>query len=80
MTMVLTDPAGFAVDWDWHRGLTVWVLAGRRFESRFDSKVLEHELAVRLTGERQARAVARRWWRTEGRAEALSGTVKQPGS
>ena len=24
MTMVWGDPAGFAVDWDWQRGLTVW--------------------------------------------------------
>jgi len=79
MTMVLTDPAGFAVDWDWQRGLTVWVLAGRRFESRFDRRVLEHELAARPAGERQAQAVARRWWRTQGRTQALSGNVKQSG-
>ena len=36
MTMVWGDPAGFAVDWDWQRGLTVWELAGRRGEPRFD--------------------------------------------
>jgi hypothetical protein len=29
MTMVWGDPAGFAVDWDWQRGLTVWELAGQ---------------------------------------------------
>ena len=40
MTMVCGDLAGFAVDWDWQRGLTVWVLAGRRSEPRFDRKCL----------------------------------------
>ena len=30
MTIVRSDPAGFAVDWDWQRGLTVWLLTGRR--------------------------------------------------
>jgi hypothetical protein len=54
MTMVWGDPAGFAVDWDWQRGLTVWELAGRRSEPRFDRKVLEHELPARPAGERQA--------------------------
>ena len=51
MTMVWSDPAGFAVDWDWQRSLTVWELAGRRFTSRFDRKVLEHELSARPAGE-----------------------------
>jgi aerobic carbon-monoxide dehydrogenase medium subunit len=32
MTMVWGHPAGFAVDWDWQRGLTVWELAGWRSE------------------------------------------------
>jgi hypothetical protein len=83
MTMVWGDPAGFAVDWDWQRGLTVRELAGRRSEPRFDRKVLEHELPARPAGERQARAAARRWWQTQGHAQALSaarGNVKQPGS
>lgn len=83
MTMVWSDPAGFAVDWDWQRSLTVWELAGRRYASRFDRKVLEHELPARPAGERQARAVARGWWRTQGQAQALraaSGDVKQPGA
>jgi hypothetical protein len=83
MTMVWGDPAGFAVDWDWQRGLTVWELAGQRSEPRFDRKVLEHELPARPAGERQARAAARRWWQTHGHAQALSaarGTVRQPGS
>ena len=83
MTMVWGDPAGFAVDWDWQRGLTVWKLAGQRSEPRFDRKVLEHELPARPAGERQARAVARRWWRTHGHAQALSaarGNARQPGS
>jgi hypothetical protein len=50
MTTVWSDPVGFAVDWDWQRGLTVWALAGRRSEPRFDGKVLEHELPVRPAG------------------------------
>ena len=82
MTMVWGDPAGFAVDWDWHRGLTVWALAGRRFEPWFDRRVFEHELPARPAGERQAQAAARRWWRTKGRAEALAaarGSDSQPG-
>jgi len=72
MTMVWADPAGFTVDWDWQRALTVWALAGRRSEPRFDRKLLEHELPARPSGERQARAAARRWWRNQGRAQALS--------
>lgn len=72
MTMVWGDPAGFAVDWDWQRGLTVWALAGRRFESRFDRKLLEHDLPARPAGEWRAQAAARRWWRERGRAEAIS--------
>ncbi|MGH3226295.1 MAG: hypothetical protein ACRDPY_47745 [Streptosporangiaceae bacterium] len=72
---VHADPAGFAVDWDWQRGLTVWALAGRRFEPRFDRKVLEHELPAWPVSERRAQVAARRWWRTRGRAEAF-GAVK----
>ncbi|MGH3284861.1 MAG: hypothetical protein ACRDPD_09300 [Streptosporangiaceae bacterium] len=78
---VHADPAGFAVDWDWQRGLTVWALAGRRFEPRFDRKVLEHELPTRAVSERRAQAAARRWWRTRGRAEALGAaraSARQP--
>jgi hypothetical protein len=81
--MVWSDPAGFAVDWDWQRGLTVWELAGRRFEPRFDRKVLEHELSARPADERQARTTARHWWRTQGQTQALSAareTLKRPGS
>ena len=81
MTMVWSDPAGFAVDWDWQRGLTVWALAGRQSEPRFDRKVLEHELPARQAGGRQAQAAARRWWRARGRAEALSAaraSARQP--
>ena len=81
MTMVWGDPVGFAVDWDWQRGLTVWALTGRRSEPRFDGKVLEHELPVRPASERQAQAAARRWWRTQGRTEALGAvraSARQP--
>jgi hypothetical protein len=82
MTVVLTDPAGFAVDWSWQRHLTVWALTGRRYEPQFDSKVLEHELPDGPTSERQAHAAARRWWRTQGRTQALAGlseSASQPG-
>jgi hypothetical protein len=72
MTVVLADPAGFAVDWSWQRYLTVWALAGRPYEPQFDSKVLEHELPVQPTSERQANAAARRWWRAQGRIQALA--------
>jgi hypothetical protein len=82
MTVVLADPAGFAVDWNWQRHLTVWALAGRRYEPQFDSKALQHELPVRPIGERQAHAAARRWWRTQGRNQALAAlreSASQPG-
>ena len=82
MTVVLADPAGFAVDWSWQRHLTVWALAGRRYEPQFDSKVLEHELPVRPSSEWQAHAAARRWWRTQGRTQALAAlreSASQPG-
>lgn len=72
MTVVLADPAGSAVDWNWQRHLTVWALAGRPYEPQFDSKVLEHELPVQPTSERQANAAARRWWRAQGRTQALA--------
>lgn len=73
MTTVLGDPAGtFAVDWDWRRGLTVWTLAGRRSEPQYREKVLEYELPARPAGEREAQAVARRWWKKEGYAAASS--------
>ena len=75
MTIVCSDPAGFTVDWNWQGRLTVWALAGRRFEPQFDSKVIEHELPVRPSSERQAQVAAGRWWRTQGRAEAL-GAVR----
>ena len=70
MTVVLADPAGFAVDWNWQRHLTVWALVGRAYEPQFDSKVLEHELPVQPTSEQQAHATARSWWRAQGRTEA----------
>lgn len=80
MTIVRSDPAGFAVDWDWQRGLTVWILAGRRSEPRFDRKLLQHELPDRPASERRAQTAARRWWRAQGRAEALSAAAgaRQP--
>jgi hypothetical protein len=70
MTVVLADPAGFAVDWNWQRHLTVWALVGRPYEPQFDSKVLEYELPVQPTSEQQAHAAARSWWRAQGRTQA----------
>ena len=72
MTVVLADPGGFAVDWNWQRHLTVWALAGRPYEPRFDSKVLEHELPVQPASQRQAHSAARSWWQAQGRTEALA--------
>lgn len=71
MTLVWWDAAGLAVDWDWQRSLTVWTVRGPRFPSRFDGRILEHELAARPVSERHARAAAGRWWRVRGRSEAL---------
>ena len=82
MTVVLADPAGFAVDWNWQRHLTVWSLAGRPFEPQFDNGVLEHELPDRPTSRRQAHAAARRWWQAQGRTQALAAlreSASQPG-
>ncbi|HLI36987.1 MAG TPA: hypothetical protein VKV80_06555 [Streptosporangiaceae bacterium] len=81
MTIVWADPAGYALDWDWRRGLTVWELAGRRSEPRFGRKVLAHELPARPASQREARSAARRWWRAQGHAQALgaaSGGVGRP--
>jgi hypothetical protein len=55
MTVVWADPAGFAADWNWPRHLTMWALAGRPSESRFDSQVLEHELPDLPASERLLR-------------------------
>jgi hypothetical protein len=79
MTTIWGDPdEGFAVDWDWRRGLTVWTLTGRRFEARYGEKVLEHELPSRPAGERAAQAAARHWWLGQGRAEALAARTASP--
>ncbi len=71
MSVVLADPAGFAVDWDWRCGLTVWSLEGRRHESHFAHKVLEYRLPARPPTEGRARRAARHWWRAQGHAQAL---------
>ena len=68
MSVVLTDVGGFAVDWDWWRGLTVWTVRG----PRFDLRITEHQLAARPRSESRARRAALRWWRAQGRAQALS--------
>jgi hypothetical protein len=74
MTMVWGDPAGFAVDWDWQRGLTVWEPAGQRSGSRSDRKVLEHELP------RHAPGGARRTTLRRSARPSTRGNLKQPGS
>ncbi len=74
MAMVWSDPAGYAVDWDWQRTLTVWTLAGPRFTSHFERRVLKHELPARPADARRAGAEAGRWWRAQGRSEALGRT------
>lgn len=71
MSVVMTDPAGFAVDWDWQDGLTVWALGGRHYESHFAHKILGHRLPARPASERRARRAARQWWRDQGHAQAL---------
>jgi hypothetical protein len=79
MSVVVADPAGFAVDWNWQQGLTVWALAGPRSESRFDHKVLEHQLPALPAGESRARRAARHWWRAQGRSRAVSQAGPAPG-
>lgn len=79
MSVVLSDPAGFVVDWNWQKHLTVWTLSGRHYEPQFDSKVLEHDLPDRPGSQRQATAAARRWWRAEGRNQVL-GSVGESAS
>jgi len=67
MTLLITDPVGFAVDWDWRCGLTVWSERG----VWFDSRVAAHQLPTRPRSERHALRAAKRWWSTEGREQAL---------
>ena len=80
MTVVLADPEGFAVDWNWQRHLTVWALTGRTYEPQFDSKVLEHELRVQPTSQRQAHAAARSWWRARAAPRRSPRSGRAPAS
>ena len=83
MAVVLADPAGFAVDWNWQRRLTVWTFTGRRYEPQFDRQVIEHELPDGPTSRRQAHAAARSWWQAQGRTQvltALSESAGRPGN
>lgn len=68
MSVVLADVGGFAVNWDWQRGLTVWTVRG----PRFDLRITEHHLAARPSSESRARRAALRRWRVQAlsRAEA----------
>jgi hypothetical protein len=43
ISVVLADPGGFAIDWDWQRRLTVWTIR----EDRFGDKITEHQLETR---------------------------------
>lgn len=54
MSVVLADQTGFAVDWDWHRGLTAWTLARPRYEPCFAVRVIEYQLPARPPTERRA--------------------------
>jgi hypothetical protein len=72
MTVVLTDPAGFAVDWNWQRHLTVWSLSGRHYEPRFDAILFEHDLADSPGSPRKAHSAARTWWKAQGRSQAVA--------
>jgi hypothetical protein len=76
--VVLADPEGFAVDWDWQRGLTVWAVAGPRSGSRFGTRVLDHQLPARPASEGRARRAARRWSWAQGRAQARSTPRLRP--
>lgn len=67
MSVVLTEPDGFAIDWDWQRCLTVWAVRG----DRFGDKITEHQLGTRPGSEFRAGRAARRWWRGQGRSQAL---------
>ena len=78
MTVVLTDPTGYAVDWNWQRHLTVWSLSGRHYEPRFDSILLEHDLPDLPGSPRKAHAAARTWWKAEGRSQAVAATGGKP--
>jgi hypothetical protein len=62
VTLVFGQP-GFAVDWDWATGLTVWSVIGDRAGVRLATGALTH----RPTSERAAVRAARRWWLAEGK-------------
>lgn len=77
MTNVWSDPEKkFAVDWDWGRRFTVWTLTGRPAESRYSERVLDRELPSPPSGEKQAAAEARRWWRAQGHSEVLDAASR----
>jgi hypothetical protein len=79
MSVVLSDPGGFAVDWDWQRGLTVWAVTGPASESRFDRRILQHHLAARPASQSGAQRAARRWWQEEGQSLAVGRAGSLPG-
>ena len=69
MSVVLTDPDGFATGWDWQRCLMVWAVRG----DRFGDEITEHQQGTRPGSEFRAGRAARRRWRGQGRSQALGG-------
>jgi len=63
--VIVHSEPGYAIDWDWSTGLTVWSTGVDRFEQVLGTHRLEH---VPKGGAQAARA-AERWWQQEGRAE-----------
>lgn len=68
MSVVFVDPAGFALDWDWERQLSVWMVRGLCF----DRRLAEHQLASRPRNEGHAGRAAQAWWLAAGRDQALA--------
>lgn len=62
--MIVFEQDGFAIDWNWSTELAVWSDNG----ARLLAQVATHTLPQTPKSERQAIALARRWWRREGRA------------
>ena len=48
------------------------------YEPRFEAKVLEHDLPDRPADQRRAHTEVRRWWRAQGRTEAIAAAGGVP--
>lgn len=73
--MIVHSEPGYAIDWDWSSGLTVWSHDADRLEQILGTHRLDHV----PKGETQAAHAAERWWHREGRAELSdrSGRAQQ---